>query len=294
MNKIRRNKKAMLFFALPGLLLYTVFVVFPLIPEMLISFQKHNGIASSGFVGWKNYIDVLTMPRFWTANKNVLILLLITLFIGLPISFILAVIMDFQKGIFKKIFKTVCFIPAVLSVTIISQLWIAIYNPQWGLLNKCLELLHISHQMRAWLADEKTAIFCIAVVFTWQYIGFNMILFYAGLKAIPKTYFEAALIDGAGYVKSTIKVTLPLMQDIMKYVLTISLLGCIGMYLHVQMLTNGGPGDASMTTVFLMYNTAFDSGDFGHGCAIAILYILECILVSVVLNKAVAREKIEF
>ena len=294
MYRWARDKKALFFFAFPGLFLYTVFVVFPLIPEIIISFQDHNGVISKGFVGLKNYVEIFTNQRFWTANKNVILIALSTLFIGLPISLALAIIIDMQNGIVRRIFKTICFIPAVLSVTIISQLWIAIYNPQWGLLNGILKRMGLDRLTTAWLSNESTALICVMIVFMWQYLGFNMVLFYAGIKAIPKVYYEAALIDGAGPIKASLKITFPLLQDVLKYVLTISLLGSIGMYLHVQMLTNGGPGDVTTTVVLFMYNTAFRGGDFGEGCAIAIIYIMECVFISCLINKFVAKEAIEF
>ncbi|MBA4347630.1 MAG: sugar ABC transporter permease [Clostridiales bacterium] len=294
MNYYFKNKKAMLLFALPGLLLYTTFVIFPLIPELLISFQKHNGISSSGYVGFENFKWVLTNPRFWIGNKNILIVMAFSTFVGLPISLILAIMLDFQGKKVRRFFRTASFIPAVLAVTVISQIWIGIYNPQWGLVNTVLRGLGLENWSHAWLTNQDTALICVAIVFVWQYVGFNMVLFYAGLKSIPKTYYEAALIDGAGPIRSTIKITIPLLQDIIKYVLIISVLGCMGLFVHVKMLTSGGPGDASMTVIYLLFNTSFKDMEFGRGSAIAILFLAECVLVAGLINRFVAREKIEF
>lgn len=294
MYRWAHKKKTILFFAFPGLFLYTCFVVFPLIPEIFISFQKNNGVMSQGWVGFKNYINIFTDSRFWISNKNMLIISILELIIGLPSSLILALVIDRQNGVIRRTFKTIAFIPSVLSVTIIAQLWLAIYNPQWGLLNSVLNAIGLENLKHAWLSDKGTALICIVVVFLWQYLGFNMVLFYAGLKAIPKVYYEAALIDGATEVQAAMKITLPLLQDVLKYVLTISLLGSIGMYLHVQMLTNGGPGDATYTTVFYMYKAAFTSGNFGEGCAVAVVYVAFCVTVSALINRFVAREQIEF
>ena len=181
-----------------------------------------------------------------------------------------------------------------MAVTIIAQIWIAIYNPQWGLVNSFLRAVGLDDLARSWLTDESTAMTSVAITFIWQYIGFNMVLFYAGLKSIPRTYFEAALIDGAGPVRSTWYITIPLLQDIIKYVLIISVLGCMGLYVHVKMMTSGGPGDATMTVIYLLFNTAFKDMEFGRGCAVAMLFLGECVVVSAVINRFVAREKIEF
>lgn len=294
MNRYYKSKRAIAFFALPGLLLYTAFVVFPLFPEVLISFQKHNGITSSGFVALENYQWALQNDRFWIGNANILYVMFLSTCIGLPISLVLAILLDFQGGRMRRFFKTVSFIPAILAVTIIAQIWIAIYNPQWGLVNSFLRAVGLDDLARSWLTDESTAMTSVAIAFIWQYIGFNMVLFYAGLKSIPRTYFEAALIDGAGPVRSTWYITIPLLQDIIKYVLIISVLGCMGLYVHVKMMTSGGPGDATMTVIYLLFNTAFRDMEFGRGCAVAMLFLGECVVVSSLINRFVAREKIEF
>jgi multiple sugar transport system permease protein/raffinose/stachyose/melibiose transport system permease protein len=134
----------------------------------------------------------------------------------------------------------------------------------------------------------------VTAAFLWQYIGFNMVLFYAGIKAIPKTYFEAALIDGAGPVKSNIKITIPLLQDIIKVVLVISIMGCLAQFVHVLLMTRGGPGDRTWTLMYYFYQIAFREHDFGRGCAVAAVFLIECVAVSKLIDRFVAREGIEF
>ncbi len=294
MDKIYGNKLAIFLFSFPTLLLFTVFVIYPIFPEIVISFQNNDGFKNMGYVGFQNYSNALRDPVFWEANKNTFIIVIISTVIALPISLALALIMDRQSESVRRFFKFSSVFPAVLSVTVIAQMWVAIYEPQWGLLNGILRAVGLDKLTLAWLSDERTVVLAIAVAFLWQYIGLNALLFYTGIKAIPKTYYEAALIDGAGFIKSSIKVTIPLLRETIKYLLTISILGCMGQFAHVRIMTAGGPGTASRTVIYHLYYKAFSASDFGQACAIAVIFIIECLIITFFINRYVAREKIEF
>lgn len=294
MNKFYGNKLAIFIFSFPALLLFTAFVIYPLFPEIVISFQKNDGFRNMGYVGFENYLNVIKDATFWKSNLNTFIMVLISTCIGLPISLLLALIMDRQSESVKRFFKASSVFPAILSVTVIAQMWIAIYEPQWGLVNSILRAVGLDGLATEWLSNERTVIFSITVAFLWQYIGLNALLFYTGIKAIPKTYYEAAVIDGAGFLRTSVKITIPLLQDVNKYVLVLSVLGCMSQFAHVRIMTAGGPGDASRTVIYQLFYKAFSASDFGQGCAIAIIFVLECLVLTMFINKFVAKEKIEF
>ncbi len=294
MNKNYNSKLAIFIFAFPTLLLFTAFVVYPIFPEIIISFQNNDGFKNMGFVGFDNYVSILTSPTFWKANVNTLIIVLISTCIGLPISLFLALLVDRQTEGVRRFFKFSSVFPAVLSVTVIGQMWIAIYNPQWGLIDSILRAIGLSNLALGWLSDKSTVVVSITIAFLWQYIGLNALLFYTGIKSIPKTYYEAATIDGASFLKTSIKITIPLLQDVTKYLLVVSVLGCMSQFAHVRIMTAGGPGDASRTVIYELYYRAFSASDYGQGCAIAVVFIIECLLFTCIINKFVAKEKIEF
>ena len=294
MNKYFGNKLAIFLFAFPALLLFTAYVVYPIIPEIIISFQKNDGFKSLGFVGFENYLKVLKDPTFWKSNKNTFIMVLVSLFVGLPISLLFALIMDTMTDAPRRIFKSGSVLPAVLQVTVISQMWIAIYEPQWGLINSILRAFGLDKYALAWLSDKKTVVIAITIAFLWQYLGLNALLFYTGIKAIPKNYYEAATIDGAGFFRVSFSITIPLLQDVIKYVLILSTLGCMSQFAHVRTMTGGGPGDISRTVIYQLYFKAFSASDYGQGCAIAIIFVIECLVLTFFINRFVAREKIEF
>ena len=294
MTKYYGSKLAIFIFAFPALLLFTAFVIYPIIPEISISFQKNDGFKNMGYVGFSNYLTVFGDPAFWRSNLNTFIIVIISTFIGLPVSLFLALIMDRLGEPVKRFFKGSSVLPAVLSVTVIAQMWIAIYDPMWGLIDSILRAMKLDSLALAWLSDERTVVLAIAAAFLWQYVGLNALLFYTGIKAIPETYYEASLIDGAGFIKTSLKITIPLLQDVTKYLLVLSVLGCMSQFAHVRIMTAGGPGDVSRTVIYQLFFKAFSASDFGQGCAIAVLFIFECLLLTFVINKFVAREKIEF
>ncbi len=294
MNKYYSNKLAIFIFSFPALLLFTAFVIYPLFPEALISFQNNDGFKNMGYIGIENYVSVLKDATFWKSNLNTFIIVIISIFVGLPISLLLALVIDRQGEIVRRFFKASCVFPAVLSVTVIAQMWIAIYEPQWGLINSILRAVGLDGLALAWLSDERTVVLAITVAFLWQYIGLNALLFYTGIKAIPKTYYEAAVIDGASFIKTSIKITIPLLQDVSKYLLVLSTLGCMSQFAHVRIMTAGGPGEISRTVIYQLFYKAFSASDFGQGCAIAILFVLECLVITLLINRFVAKEKIEF
>lgn len=294
MEKYYNNRLAIFLFAFPGLLLFTAFVIYPILPEILISFQKNNGFVNAGYVGFKNYLRVLQDGAFWRANGNTFLIVLLSLFVGLPVSLLLALVMDRQTEGVRRFFKASSVFPAVLSVTVIAQMWIALYEPNWGLINSVLRGLGLDGLAHVWLSDQKTVVPAIAVAFLWQYIGLNALLFFTGIKSIPTTYYEAATIDGAGFWQASLRITIPLLQDITKYLLVISTLGCMAQFAHVRIMTAGGPGDTSRTVIYQLYYKAFSTSDFGQGCAIAVLFIVECLFINTLINRFIAREKIEF
>jgi multiple sugar transport system permease protein/raffinose/stachyose/melibiose transport system permease protein len=294
MTRFFSTKTSIFVFAFPALFIFTLFVVYPLIPEVVISFQNHNGFTGSGFVGWANYEEVLSSSSFWKANLNTFIIVFLSTFVALPLSLFLAFLLDHQTKGMRRYFKAAGMFPAILSVTVIAQMWLAIYEPQWGLLNSALKTAGLKGLAMQWLTDKNTVIYSIAAAFLWQYIGLNTLLFYTGLKSIPKVYYEAALIDGAGPVRSAARITLPLLQDVVKFVLVISILGSMGMFAHVEMMTGGGPGHLSRTIVYQLYYTAFMSSEFGVGSAVAVIFVLQCLIITLLINRFVARERIEF
>lgn len=293
MNKILSKKWVIFLFITPALLIFGTFILYPMLPTIYTSFFEYNGFKIGEFVGLENYIATFKDPTFWKAALNTLKIVLLQFFIGGPLSLLFALLLNLCGERLKRYVKISYFMPTVLNVTVICMMWKMIFQPNWGILDTVLTKLGMEDLIKTWLIDEETAIWCIAIVFVWQYIGYNMILLYSGIRSIPETYIEAAKVEGAGFVQRCIYIIIPLIQEIIKFVLIISMAGTLGMFAHVQVMTNGGPGDLTRTLIYQMYYKAYQAQSFGEANAIAVLFAIFGILVFMLINRFVARERIE-
>lgn len=289
------TNKSKLVFILPGFILFTMFVTYSIVPCIIMSMQNHNGAASMGWMGIQNYITALKSPAFWKAHGNTYLLLAIELLLGIPGSLLLALMLDRCGKTAKSVYRFGALFPVVLSVTVVGKFFVlGIFDTNVGLLNTILNAMGLEHLTRSWLTDPKTALICVAISYVWQYLGMNSLLFYTGIRTIPKEFYEAAQLDGANFLQASFHVTLPLLQDVFKYVLIGATIGTLGMYSQIAVMTKGGPGRASRTVIYEMWFQAFETGKFGYGCAIAILFLIECLFWAFVINKYVAREPIQY
>ncbi len=294
MKRTFTDKIAVYIFALPALILFTVFVIYPMIPQVQMSFLEHDGFSSSGFVGVDNYVEILTDDGFWKSFANTWFVAFMSIFVAIPISMFFALLMNYDNTMCKKAFKFGAVFPAVLTVTVIAQMWVAIYDPEWGVINSILRGLNLDALTRTWLVDPNTVMLSITIAYLWQYIGLNSLIMYTGIKSIPQQYYEAALIDGAGFFRASFHITIPLLSNVTKYVLVLSTLGSLGQFAHVRVMTSGGPGSISRTMIYEMYNFAFTRSEYGMGSAVAVLFIIQCMIVTVVINKVLKQDNTEY
>lgn len=289
------SNRAKFVFLLPGFVLFTLFVTYSIVPCFIMSLQNHNGAASLGWVGFENYLTALKSPAFWEAHKNSYLLLAIELILGITGSLLLALMLDRAGKTAKAAYRFAALFPVVLSVTVVGKFFIlGIFDTNVGLLNTILNAMGLSRLTRSWLTDPDTVMICVAAAYVWQYLGMNSLLFYTGIRTIPREFYEAAQLDGANFLQASIHVTLPLLQDVFKYVLIGATIGTLGMYSQIAVMTRGGPGRASRTVIYEMYYQAFETSRYGYGCAIALLFLIECLFWAFVINKYIARERIQY
>ena len=294
MKKALSNKKMILLFILPALTVFLVFTIYPLLPTIYNSFHNYNGIKTGEFVGLKNYIRNLNDASFKLSVKNTATVMLTQLLVFGPLSLLASLVINRQTPWLRTLFKICSFIPSVLNVTVICLMWKMVFQSGWGLVDSALKALGLEQLIRVWFSDPKTAIWVITIVYLWQFFGFNMILFYSGIKAIPQSCLEAAYLDGATPAQRDWYVILPLMKETIKFVVILCTTGCMAMFAQVQVLTNGGPGDMTRTVVFNLYYRAFMLDDFGGASAIAVMYALFGLVMFLLINRFVARERVEY
>lgn len=292
MNKVLSDKKAIFIFILPALILFMAIIIMPIFMSGYYSLNEWDGIGDKVFIGLDNYKELFltNSDNFWRAVKNSLIFAAGSVFIQLPISLTLALILSRGvKG--ERFYISVYFIPVLISTVVIGQLWMKIYNPQYGLLNTILRQLGLDALAKNWLGDTKTVMAAVIIPVLWQYIGYHMLLMYASIKSISGDIFEAAKIDGANAVQTAFRITIPLMKPIIKVCVTFAVVGSLKNFDLVYVMTNGGPAGFSQLPSTLMVETIFSRNMYGYGSSMAIFIIIECFVFAYAIRKVFRAEE---
>lgn len=290
MRKYLSNKPAIILFLLPAMLIYSVVMIYPVLQTVYRSFFEWDGLSEATFNGLNNFRDLFSDPLLVTSLKNGLIFALVLVVFQIGLGTILALVCADPKVRGRKILKTAYFIPVVLSVTVVCQLWIAIYDPTNGLINRLFQMLGIPYQQH-WLTSPTQSIIAIAFVNAWQFMGYQFALLYAGVKSIPEQYMEAATIDGCSKWKAHWLVTLPLMRETYKFCFTIAITSGISAFVQMLIMTNGGPGTSNYTMTFMVYRYAFLESNYGYACAVAVVLVIISLLATTIINKVFDRNE---
>lgn len=289
MDRMLGRKRNIAIFVLPALLIFLCFTIAPLITSGFYSLFEYDGIGKMNFVGLQNYIETLTTDDYFLgAVKNSWILAGASVFIQLPIALLLALVL--ARGVRgEQFFRTIYFVPVVISSMVIGQLWMKIFHSEYGLLNIFLSLFTKEPVEYSWLTNPKTAFLCTVIPSVWQYIGYHMLIFYAGIKSISTDYYEAAKIDGASNVQATFKITLPLLAPVLKTCIIFALTGSLKAFDLIYVMTGGGPNHVSEVPATLMYSNLFRKGLYGYGSAQAFFIVIECVILSLIIGKMFKR-----
>ena len=254
-----------------------------------MSFFSWKGIASIPmvFVGFSNYVKTFASPRFWVSIVNTGWFIAGGFIVLMPLSFALALVITSRlRNI--RFFKTAYFLPVVLPITAISLIWSYLLYPNGGLVNSLLEMAGIKGAN--WLGDPRYAIFTVVLVNEWIYAGLNMLIFAAGMMAIPEELYEAATIDGAGSIQRIFFITIPNLSESFKIFSILCVTGCLRSFDLIFVMTNGGPAHATEMPALLLYNEAFKYQNFGGGNSIGVFILVVGLGLSLLFNKFIATE----
>lgn len=290
MRKYFNNKLAIALFALPSLFIYSIVVAYPILQTFYRSFFEWDGLGEANFNGLQNYLMFFKDPLLGTSLKNGFIFAAVLVVFQIGLGTILALVCSDPKVKGRKLLKTGYFIPVVLSVTVVCQLWAAIYDPTNGLINKLFQMVGISYQQN-WMTSPYASIIAIAFVNAWQFMGYQFSLLYAGVKSIPEQYLEAATIDGCGKWTAHWKITLPMMVETFKFCFIIAITSGIGAFVQMLIMTSGGPGTSNYTLTYMIYRYAFTESEYGYACAISVMLVIISLLATLIINRAFDREK---
>ena len=291
MKKIYSNKLQILIFLLPALILFCGVLIAPIGASLYYSFFKWDGLGPKEFLGFANYRELFSSNAigFIKALRNSLLLAALSVFLQLPLALALALTLGKKiKG--ERVFLSVYFMPVLISTVVIGQLWLKIYNPDYGILNVALRALGLENMTRIWLGDKKVALGAVFVPTLWQYVGYHMLLLYAGVKSVPTELREAATLDGATDWQVNRYIVLPYIKSIIRVSVIFAVTGSLKSFDLIYVLTNGGPLHATEVPSTLMINMLFLRNRYGMGSAIAVMLILLCFGFALLINMVFREE----
>ncbi|CAN5860352.1 sugar ABC transporter permease [soil metagenome] len=292
-NRIRLRPEriiTIIAFLVPSSILYTMFVIYPVVQAAHHGFYKWNGLGPmTNFVGFANYVRILNDSIFRGALWHNLVLITLSLVTQLPLALSCALLVGRHlRG--RSFFRMVYFLPFVLSEVVTGLIWSFIYHPRAGLLNWLLKLIVPWWHPPSWLGTPNLLVLVsIFVVITWKYFGYHMILYVAGLQNIPAEVEEAAQIDGASAWQVIRHIIVPLLGPTIRLTIYLSVLGSLQIFDLVWVMTQGGPANSSNTMATYLYQFGFLRTQLGYGSSIAVIIFIICFSFSLIYQQQVMR-----
>ncbi|RZU22303.1 carbohydrate ABC transporter membrane protein 1 (CUT1 family) [Kribbella rubisoli] len=283
-RQTRKRRWIGLLFLSPALLLYGVIVLVPLLQTVNYSFYKWDGVSEPTWVGLRNYLEFGRDPRMYAAFGHVLVLILMFGLIPLGLGLISAALLSRAKIRGEGIYRWFLFLPQVLTSVVVAIIWKRIYAPD-GPLNSLLRGVGLGHLTRNWLGDFTWALPSLGMIGVWGGFGFTMVLFLAGILAIPDELYEAARLDGSTRWQEFWLITLPSLRGQMAIALTLTITGALRTFDMVYITTQGGPGTATTTPALLLYQLAFVNPDVGRASATGVVLAVLCLGIAVGITR---------
>jgi len=258
-------------FLSPPLIVFSIFVLIPLINSFYYSFTNWNGFNSEyDFVGLENYTRIASDNLFQNSIFNTVIWLISAILIPTILGLLLALLIDSQvRG--SNFFKSIFYLPICLSAVVVGQIWIWIYQQEWGLLNIIINLFRENSFEYAWLSKPETSLYSVIIAWSWQQTALSMVIFLAGLTSIPKNLLEASQIEGANIFQRTFFIVIPLLIPATIIVVALSMINSLKGFDILYIMTQGGPFHSSDTLAMHMYNESFKKYRMGYGSAISVV-----------------------
>ncbi len=266
----------------PGVLIMVFAVVAPILLSVSYSLTAWSGFGPKTFIGFENYRRLLLADgTFWRSLGNAGLLLLVTVFVQNPIAFLLAGVLIRLNEKVSRFLRTVYFVPAIMTVVVVTKLWTNLMNPYFGLINKVFAAVgYDSLAEITWLGNPATALGAVIFIIVWHGFGWALLFYYSGLTTVPKELEEAAIVDGANRRQIYARVVIPYMLPVIEAVIIIDITSCLKQMEIVLLSTQGGPGDLTEFVAHYLYRQAFTASRFGYGNAISIVFVLVALLVT--------------
>ncbi|NBD27403.1 carbohydrate ABC transporter permease [Paenibacillus glycinis] len=285
------NRQAPYVFIAPTLILLTLFSLVPIVVALVISLTDMDlgGLAnfdSIGFIGFDNYVEVLTDPVFMKSILNTLFYVVIGVPLVILFSLAVALLINLGTSRIFKAFRVVYYLPSVTNIVAVAVVWSYLYNPSLGLFNYLLNAIGLPDVQ--WLTQPTTAKLSLILLALWKAVGLNMIIFIAALQGIPKSYYEAAQLDGASLWQQVTKITIPMLRFAIFFVSITTMIGWLQFFEEPFVMTNGGPLDGTLSVSLFIYQNGFKFNNFGYAAAgsfVLFVFIIAITLIQLRLQK---------
>lgn len=299
-NVATRQRKARLrrfgvqsLFLLPALVIFTAFVIYPLVGSLYYSLTDWDGLSPDlNFVGLANFQQILSDPTVLIDVRNTLVFAGGVMILQNGMALLLALILD---GFLRRLtFLRVLFlIPGLFSALAIGYTWSYIYSPVFGFLNTFLESIGLTNWQQDWLGNAHLTLPSLIVTNSWEFLGFSMVIFLAGLQAVPVELYEAASIDGTSRWQRFRRITFPLIAPSVTINVVLTLIGSLKTFDLIFIMTNGGPGNASESLALRIYTEAFTNNHFGYATAVGIVMSLFILILSLLNLRFLRKREVE-
>ncbi|MBA3872874.1 MAG: sugar ABC transporter permease [Chloroflexota bacterium] len=277
-------------FLLPGMIIFFLFLLWPISKSFNLSLYKWNGLgAMTDYIGLNNYSTLLSNGIFQSSLIHSFTLMILSLVVQLPLALGLALLVGRGELKGRRLFRGILFIPFVFSEIISAILWLYVLKPVNGLANVAFQAIIPGFQPVSWLADRNIVLIGIFAVITWKYFGFHMILYMAGLQNISKDLEDAARVDGANEANVLRHITLPLLGSTIRLTIFLSVLGSFQQFVIIQVMTLGGPVNASEVIATYLYKYGIQRTNLGYGSAVAVILFGITLIFSIGYQRIILR-----
>jgi len=285
-----RSKKSIIsyFLVSPYLVHLILFISFPVIFSVLLTFHKWNIISEMQFVGFDNYSRLFQDRLFWKALVNTVTFLVIHIPLQIIIALLLAYFLD-QKIFLRGFFRATFFMPVVISGVVVTMVWQQLYGLDSGLINKLLVSIGLGKV--PWLTNKNIAMISIAIMATWKNVGLYVILFLVGLQSVPRRYYEAADVEGANQWQKFRYITLPAINPTIFMVTILSTIGGFNLFIEPYIMTGGGPLNSTLSAMLYIYKHAFEYYHMGYSATLGIFFAIIIMMVVVVQKYTIEKDE---
>lgn len=292
MNQKLQNRTFILTFLIPSLLIYTVFVIYPILSGLSTSFYQWRGTGEKTWLGLGNYKRLFTDENFANALLNTMKYTVVQVPIILGLALLFAILLsNAHQSKWANFYRSSIFMPFVLPTVAVALLWSTVFNPITGLLNVFLETIGLGGLTTEWLGNPDTAFWAIVWVKTWSSVGFYTLLLIAGIANIPREVLEAADIDGASRWQKSTRVIIPMLGPVIKVVVIFLILNSLKIFEEPQLMTGGGPNRMTEPISLYMYEQAFSNFNFGYASTIGVVFFVLTFIFSIFTIKTMGGDE---